>query len=88
MTGVIGAGAFGTALAVSLALGGRKVVLWARDAEAVARMNDTRENPRLPGVTLPESLVVTDDIGSLSGDFPLLLAVPMQKLRDAIRAHA
>ncbi|WP_220089908.1 2-dehydropantoate 2-reductase N-terminal domain-containing protein, partial [Pseudomonas aeruginosa] len=37
MTGVIGAGAFGTALAVSLALGGRKVVLWARDAEAVAR---------------------------------------------------
>ncbi|MGR3566746.1 NAD(P)H-dependent glycerol-3-phosphate dehydrogenase [Pseudooceanicola nanhaiensis] len=88
MTGVIGAGAFGTALAVSLALGGRKVVLWARDAEAVARMNETRENPRLPGVTLPESLVVTDDIGSLSGDFPLLLAVPMQKLRDAIRAHA
>lgn len=88
MIGVMGAGAFGTALAVSLALAGREVILWARDAEAVARMRDTGENPRLPGVTLPENLTVTADIGSIKGDYPVLLAVPMQKMRDAIRAHA
>jgi len=88
MIGIMGAGAFGTALAVALALGGRDVVLWARDPEAVARMKRTGENPRLPGVPLPETLTVTDDIGSIQGDFPVLLAVPMQKLRDAVRDHA
>ncbi|WP_375687963.1 NAD(P)H-dependent glycerol-3-phosphate dehydrogenase [Pseudooceanicola sp. LIPI14-2-Ac024] len=87
MIGVMGAGAFGTALAVSLALGGRDVVLWARDGDAVARMRNDRVNPRLPGVTLPDTLTVTDDFDTLSGDFPVLLAVPMQKLRDAIRSQ-
>lgn len=88
MIGVMGAGAFGTALAVSLALGGRKVVLWARDPEAVARMQATRENPRLPGVILPDGVTVTSEIDTIAGDSPVLLAVPMQKLREAVRANA
>ena len=51
---VIGAGAWGTALALQAVRAGAQVRLWARDparAEAIAR---TRQNPHLPGVTLPE----------------------------------
>ena len=49
---VIGAGAWGTALASVAARAGRDVVLYARNAEAAARMNATRTNLRLPGVSL------------------------------------
>jgi glycerol-3-phosphate dehydrogenase (NAD(P)+) len=54
--GIVGGGAFGTALGVALALDGRDIQLWARNAEAVAAMQSTRSNPKLPGVTLPENL--------------------------------
>jgi glycerol-3-phosphate dehydrogenase (NAD(P)+) len=76
--GVIGAGAWGTALAVLWARAGRDVFLWARDAAAVEQ---ARESFRLPGVRLPDSLSVT-------GTFPdaeiLVLAVPMQVLRPVL----
>ena len=49
---VIGAGAWGTALASVAARAGRDVMLYARNAEAAARMAATRENPRLSGVNL------------------------------------
>ena len=49
---VAGGGAFGTALAVALALDGKSVTLWARDADAVATMQTTRTNPRLEGIIL------------------------------------
>ncbi len=88
MIGVMGAGAFGTALAVSLAQGGARVTLWARDTDAVAAMRDSHVNPRLPGVTLPDAVQPTAETGSLAGDFPVLLAVPMQKLREVARTHA
>ena len=85
MIGVMGAGAFGTALAVSLARGGVQVRLWARDADAVRRMQTDRANEaRLPGVTLPDEITVSSEIETLSGGFPVLLAVPMQKLRQAL----
>lgn len=78
---VLGAGAFGTALAIALARGGRGVTLWARDpaqADALAR---TRENAaRLPGQVLPDSVAVTDDKAAALAAEILLLAMPMQAL--------
>lgn len=86
MTSVIGAGAFGTALAISLAHSGRAVTLWARDAGQVAAMQSAGENAaRLPGMIFPAGLDVIGDAGSLP-DGPVLLAVPMQRLRAALEA--
>lgn len=81
MIGVVGAGAFGTALAVTLAREGRSVRLWARDAAQVAAMSATRRNDtRLPGIDFPEGLIVTADLADLAGSQALLLALPMQAL--------
>jgi len=81
---IMGAGAFGTSLAISLGLADKTVTLWARDADAAQIMQNTRENKaRLPGVTLPESVSVTSQLNDLNDDI-ILLAVPMQKLRDAL----
>ncbi|SFN43940.1 glycerol-3-phosphate dehydrogenase (NAD(P)+) [Roseovarius lutimaris] len=79
MITVCGAGAFGTALAVSLAKIA-PVTLWARDAGHAAEMRATRENARrLPGIDLPERITLTS--GPLAaGRQPCLLAIPMQKL--------
>ena len=81
MIGIIGAGAFGTALAIALGREGRRIVLWARDASQVAEMQETRRNTaRLPGVILPETVTVTADRAALSGADALLLSLPMQAL--------
>ena len=78
---VIGAGAFGTALAIRLADGGRQVVLWARDAGAASAMATHRENTaRLPGVTLPPQVIPTADVGRAARAGTILLAIPMQGL--------
>ena len=80
MIGVVGAGAFGTSLAVALARDGRQVTLYARDGAAV--MESKRENARrLPGVTLPDGLTVTEDIDRLSQAEAVLISTPMQSLR-------
>lgn len=81
----MGAGAFGTALAMALARDGRDVTLWARDAGDMAT---SRRNPRLPDVTLPDGIAVTETIGDLAGSDTVLLAVPAQTLRDVLTAHA
>jgi glycerol-3-phosphate dehydrogenase (NAD(P)+) len=87
MIGIAGAGAFGTALAVALAKGGREVRLWARDAEQVRRMQDTRRNEAaLPGVDLPSGISVHAEISEISGGKALLLAIPMQALGAALDA--
>lgn len=81
MIGVVGAGAFGTALAVALGRNGAPVMLWARDAGHVAQMGQSRRNAhRLPGVDLPETVTVTAEINDLRGAQAVLLSVPMQKL--------
>ena len=82
MIGVIGAGAFGTAMAVALGRDGREVMLWARDTAHVADMAATRRNQaRLPGVDLPVSVSVTADLADLAGAEAVLLSLPMQALR-------
>ncbi len=86
--GVIGAGAFGTALAISLARGEGETLLWTRAADAAEAMRRTGRNAaRLPGVDLPEALRVTDDLEETLSAEALLIAVPMQKLRDLVLLH-
>lgn len=83
---VLGAGAFGTAYAVSLARDGREVVLWARDP---GDMQARRENAkRLPGVRLPDGVTVTGDFASAAAADIILLAVPLQTLAGVLAAHA
>ena len=84
---VLGAGAFGTALAVALARDGDPVRLWARDAGQVRAMAETRENAeRLPGVTLPDSVEPVSDLAHAAEAEGLLLSVPMQSLSDFLKA--
>jgi len=88
MIGIVGAGAFGTALAVALGQAGREVTLWARDAAHVDEMARTRANAaRLPGGKLPETVTVTAEIGDLKGCEAVLLSVPMQTLAGFLASH-
>ncbi len=79
---VIGAGAWGTALAIRLAASGRDVSLWARDPARAEAMAVTRWNDRLDApVALPEAVRVTGDAAeALAGAEAVLLAVPAQAL--------
>ena len=85
---VIGAGAFGTALAVTLANDGHSVTLYARSAEAVAAMDANRSNPRLPDVSLPKAMSFTNDFVEAAHADVILLAVPTQTLVGVITANA
>ncbi|WP_333829836.1 NAD(P)H-dependent glycerol-3-phosphate dehydrogenase [Pararhodobacter sp.] len=86
--GVIGAGAFGTALAIAQATAGRAVTLWARNPDQAAEMDRLRENrARLPGVPLPGALRVTSDFDEAAAAPVLLLALPTQTLRSVLGAH-
>lgn len=85
MIGIAGAGAFGTALSVVLAKGGRDVRLWARDAKQVDAIRETgRNEAALPGVALPENVSVHAEIADICGGRALLLAMPMQALGGAL----
>ncbi|HEU4621146.1 MAG TPA: NAD(P)H-dependent glycerol-3-phosphate dehydrogenase [Burkholderiaceae bacterium] len=85
--GVLGAGSWGTALAVSLALQRRhEVVLWARDASVVRSMRDTRANTAyLPNVALPEALGLTDDFAVAARADLLVIATPVAGLRSTLQ---
>jgi glycerol-3-phosphate dehydrogenase (NAD(P)+) len=86
--GVIGAGAWGTALAGVAARAGRKVVLYARDAEIAARMKTGYPNPRLPDMRLDERIEVTNRIAAAASADIILIATPAQNLREAAIALA
>ncbi|TQS70474.1 NAD(P)-dependent glycerol-3-phosphate dehydrogenase [Rhodobacteraceae bacterium] len=88
MIAVLGAGAFGTALAISLSQN-EPVTLWGRDPEAIALMQAGRENTRrLPGVALPPGVTLTSDIAQACRADIILLAVPMQKTAAFVQQHA
>jgi glycerol-3-phosphate dehydrogenase (NAD(P)+) len=80
---VIGAGAWGTALANCAARAGREVTLWARDPAAIAAIMSKRESPRLPGVTLDERIAATGALADVARADAVLLVVPAQDLRTA-----
>lgn len=77
---VVGAGAFGTSLAVSFASSTDDVTLLCRTEATASRLRETRENPKLPGVTLPGSLNVSHGTDVLKQADVILLAIPMQTL--------
>ena len=85
---VIGAGAWGTALASVAARAGRDVVLYARHSAKAAQIASTRENPKLSGVRLEASVDVTGDIAVAARSDIILIAVPAQNLREAVTALA
>ena len=90
MIGIVGAGAFGTALAIALAREGRPVQLWARDLAQVAQMQAERFSPNLPGISLPDPLWMTDQLDDLESAQIILLALPMQAIHgflDKYQSH-
>ncbi len=85
---VLGAGAWGTALAVQAARAGNAVGLWARDTARAAAMAESRENATyLPGVALSPAIeVTTDPAAALADALFVLVAVPAQFLRPVLAA--
>ncbi len=84
---VLGAGAWGTALANVSAGPGRAVTLWSRDPAHAAEIAASRENRRsLPGVRLADSVIPTSDHAGLAEATLVLLAVPAQHVRATLDA--
>lgn len=85
--GVVGAGAWGTTLAIKLAAAERPVTLWAHTSEAGEELASLRENRRyLPGVLFPPNLrVATDDAYLAEPHRAFVLAVPSAHLRETLR---
>ena len=80
--GVIGGGAWGTALAQTLRLAGRDVMLWAREPEVVADINGRHVNATfLPGIELDEGLRATDRLADMAGTDAILMVAPAQHVR-------
>ena len=85
--GVIGGGAFGTAMACVLRRRGHEVVLWAREPEVADTINAKRENAVfLRGVTLPEGIVATAEMAAAARDSDFVLLVPPAQHMRAVTA--
>jgi glycerol-3-phosphate dehydrogenase (NAD(P)+) len=87
--GIVGAGAWGTALAVTARRAGRDVVLWAREAEVAGAINATRRNAAyLPDTHLECGIRATTELAEAAATDAVLLVTPAQHLRSAARALA
>lgn len=87
--GVIGAGAWGTALAQSFAKNGNAVILWARDPALAETINATHTNQNyLPGQSLNEKIIATSDIAAACAADILVPVVPAQYLRETLEKMA
>ncbi|HEX2022336.1 MAG TPA: NAD(P)H-dependent glycerol-3-phosphate dehydrogenase [Candidatus Thermoplasmatota archaeon] len=86
----MGAGSWGTTLAVLLASKGESVTLWARDRDLVAQMRKERRNPRyVSDVPFPPTLTPVDDLAeALAGERHVVHAVPSKATRELARAYA
>jgi glycerol-3-phosphate dehydrogenase (NAD(P)+) len=82
-TAIIGAGGWGTALAVLWAKRGNAITLWGNDPERAAKLYETRENSEyLPGVKLVDAIRVTSDIADCSGADLIVFVTPSVALRS------
>lgn len=80
--GIIGAGAWGTALAVTLRRAGRDVTIWAHNPESVDNINQRHENTlHLPGIELDPAIKATHELSDFNNADALLFAMPAQRLR-------
>ena len=85
--GVIGGGAWGTALAQVGASGGREVLLWARESEVVEAVNATHENALfLPGLKLAKTVRATGELAELADCGAWLVVTPAQHMRAVLEA--
>ena len=85
--GVVGAGAWGTALAQMLASDGREVLLRARETELAEEINSRRTNALfLPGITLSGTIHATVDLADLADCSTILMVTPAQFLADTLQA--
>ncbi len=81
--GVIGAGSWGTALALTLHHNGLDVTVWGNEQQAVSRICATRENrPYLPGVPLPETIQFTAELQEIAKSDLVLIVTPSRALRE------
>jgi len=87
---VIGAGSWGTALAVLLARNGVPTFLWSREPEHLAQIAATRSNPQfLPNIEIPASLRIEPDLGTvLNAARDILLVVPSEGFRQTLEQIA
>lgn len=85
---VLGSGAWGTALALLLLENGHDVTLWSFDRSELAVLEETRENPMLKGVPLPEALKLTNDMACARGCGVVVLATPSFAVRETARKLA
>ncbi len=86
--GVVGAGAWGVALAIAAERAGREVRLWGRPGGAFAGLAANRRSDKLPGVALPEAVELAAALADLEGCDALLLAAPAQAARATSAALA
>ena len=87
--GVIGGGAWGTALAQTLALAGRDVTIWAFEQDCVDAINELRENTLyLPGIKLSQRIKATTHISQLSELDAILSVTPAQHTRKILEGYA
>jgi glycerol-3-phosphate dehydrogenase (NAD(P)+) len=85
---VLGSGAWGTALAVLLVHNGHSVTMWSHSPQRAREMAQTRVNPALKGLMLPEELAVTSDITQVSQAELLLVVTTSNVLRDRMEQAA
>jgi len=84
-TAILGAGGWGTALAVLWARRGNNVLLWGHNPERAAQLQETRENAGyLPGVKLPESIHVTSDVADCAGAELIVVVTPSTAVRKVV----
>ena len=84
---ILGAGAFGTAMAVTLAKGRGAVTLWGRDKVSVSDMVKTRQNERyLRGIEIPDTVELSGNLEKALTSTIICLSIPMQQLSDVLNA--
>jgi glycerol-3-phosphate dehydrogenase (NAD(P)+) len=85
--GIIGAGAWGTALAQCFANGGLEVLIWAREPEVVESVNERHENALfMPGIKLHHAIEATKSMSKMAGCDTLLVVTPAQHVRGTLQS--
>ena len=79
---VVGSGGWGTALALLLVENGHDVTLWSHTPAKAVALEETRENPMLKGVALPQEMKFTADLGAVKGCGAVVMATPSYAVRE------